>query len=124
VPLTATATGRHVEVASSYSKSVLRSVCGALQEDYKDVDYFPSYEIITSQTARGENFAPNMRSVTSDGVKRAMGLFMEMHDRPIKGGAAPAPTKTDNAERQARNDNDDGDDDVVCEEALLEAFAK
>jgi len=43
VPLTATATGRHVEVANCNSKSTLRAVCGALYDRHPDVDYFPSY---------------------------------------------------------------------------------
>ncbi len=122
VPLTATATGQHVEVASSYSKSVLRSVCGALYEDYhKDVDYFPSYEVITSQTARGENFAPNMRSVTPDGVQRAMSLFMQAHDPDGK----VAPKKTSPKPKlKVPPKPEQIEDDVVCEEALLEAFSK
>ncbi|WP_299930708.1 GSCFA domain-containing protein [uncultured Pelagimonas sp.] len=121
VPLTATATGQHVEVASSYSKSVLRSVCGTLYEDYKDVDYFPSYEVITSQTARGENFKANWRSVTSEGVSRAMGLFMQAHDPEYKlekEDPKPEPESFESALVKSE------DDDLVCEEALLEAFSK
>ena len=48
VPLTATASGQHVEVATIYSKSVLRSVCGELYDEFDDIEYFPSFEIITS----------------------------------------------------------------------------
>ena len=64
VPLTATASGQHVEVATAGSKAILRAACGRLIEKFRDVDYVPSYEIITSQTARGAFYAPNLRSVT------------------------------------------------------------
>lgn len=112
VPLTATATGKHVEVATCYSKSVLRAVCGTLADRFRNVDYFPSYEIITSQTARGAYYGSNLRTVTATGVAQAMGLFMRAHgitqgDAPARPGPAAAT-----------------DDDVVCEEALLEAFAR
>lgn len=123
VPLTATAAGQHVEVASSYSKSVLRAVCGALYEDYNDVDYFPSYEVITTQTARGLNYEPNMRSVTRAGVQRAMSLFMQSHDPK---GATPAVAKPapDAGARAKAAAESAAKENVICDEALLEAFAK
>jgi len=48
VPLKATATGQHVLNASTYSKSTLRSVAGELALRFENIDYFPSYEMITS----------------------------------------------------------------------------
>ena len=114
VPLTATASGQHVEAASSYSKSVLRAVCGALYEDHGDVDYFPSYEVVTSQTSHGTNFEGNYRSVRPEAVDKAMHLFMAAH-----GGAKPKATGA----RKPAN-VPEAREDVVCEEALLEAFAK
>jgi len=134
VPLTATASGQHVEVASTYSKAVLRAVCGDLAHLYKDVDYFPSFEVITSQTARGTNFEPNMRGVTPEGVARAMGLFMAAHDTDRGAGAtgsaagsAQTPARPAKAARKpasARPKPAIRDDDVVCEEVLLDAFAR
>lgn len=41
VPLTATASGAHVGTATTYSKSVLRAVCGVLEAQDPDFDYFP-----------------------------------------------------------------------------------
>lgn len=114
VPLTATASGQHVEAASSYSKSVLRSVCGALYEDFKDIDYFPSYEVVTSQTSHGTNFEGNYRSVRGEAVDKAMALFMQAHGG-IQPTAAPQKPTADVASAK---------EDVVCEEALLEAFNK
>src|SRR5438477_11249106 len=40
VPLTATASDHHVLLATTYSKSVLRTVAGALADNHQDADYF------------------------------------------------------------------------------------
>lgn len=122
VPLTATASGQHVEAASTYSKSVLRAVCGALWEVHKDVDYFPSYEVIMTQTAHGRNFNSNYRTVRSEGVDQAMGLFMQAHGA---GGAVAAPADPGGATSDPDSQgNLDESDELICEEALLDAFAK
>ncbi|KPA21854.1 GSCFA family protein [Shimia sp. SK013] len=113
VPLTATASGQHALAASTYSKSVLRGVAGELFETYRDVDYFPSYELITAPATRGMFFEPNLRSVTETGVNTAMGAFLAQHDP--KGGKANVIRKTANVPQSDKND-------VVCEEVLLEAF--
>ncbi|HEX4097819.1 MAG TPA: GSCFA domain-containing protein, partial [Caulobacteraceae bacterium] len=47
VPLTRTFTGQDISIANSYSKSVLRAVCGAVLLERQGVDYFPSYEMAT-----------------------------------------------------------------------------
>lgn len=105
VPLTATASGRHVQVATSYSKAVLRAAAGMAYDQFRDVDYFPSYEIITAPSSHGVYFAANRRSVTPQGVAAAMGAFLMAH--------APETPRM----RTARAD------DVQCEESLLDAFA-
>ena len=122
VPLTATASGQHVEVATAYSKAVLRAVCGALYQEFDDVEYFPSYEVITSANNKMAYFAPNKRSVTPDGVAKAMHLFLSAHDGedasagPV--GQAPAPKRAKSlAEQEALEEE-------YCEDALLEAFSK
>ena len=46
VPLTATASGRHVLLAMTNSKVILRAVASELQQRYGNIDYFPSFEII------------------------------------------------------------------------------
>lgn len=136
VPLTATASGQHVEVATSYSKAVLRSVCGALYDECDDVEYFPSYEVITSANNKGAYFAPNKRSVTSEGVGKAMSLFLSAHD---DGTDAPeAPTEADIADvkktqrakkerrrrRAAKVEENEEEMAEFCEDVLLEAFQK
>lgn len=123
VPLVATMSGQHVEVATAYSKSVLRAVCGELSATCENVDYFPSYEIITSQNARGAYFRKNMRSISDQGVATAMQAFFAAHGY---GESAPRATRTaakKGGQRQQANVGEDAVDDVVCEEALLEAFS-
>lgn len=116
VPLTATATGQHVEVATSYSKSVLRAVCGTLFERFANVDYFPSYEIITSQNARGAYYEANKRSVSAQGVATAMRTFVTAHGYPAPGQQAAGDAASAGQPDEAA--------DLVCEEQFLEAFAK
>jgi hypothetical protein len=113
VPLTATAADAHVMVATSYSKSVLRAVTGELYDAYDDIDYFPSYEIITTPAARGFFYEPNLREVTPEGVEIAMATFKAEHGQAL---ANVAPKKGSNKQKSA--------DDIVCEEVLLEAFAQ
>ena len=79
VPLVATASGKHVLVANTYSKSTLRSVAGALANEFDNVGYFPSYEIITGSTTRSMFFDPDMRSVNAAGVETVMRHFFASH---------------------------------------------
>ena len=115
VPLTATASGSHVEVATCYSKSVLRAVCGMLLARHEDVDYFPSYEVVTSQSACGDYFEDNRRSVTAAGVATAMSLFLRAHD------ISSAPVRT--GRKRNRKRRPATVEDAVCEDLLLDAFA-
>ena len=187
VPLTATASGQHVEVATAYSKAVLRAVAGELYRTLDDLDYFPSFEIITSQRVGGRYYEANLRSVSAVGVSRAMSVFMAAQGVEIRfkrlqelprggradGDARPAATgPRDARQREARlraaappvrspesatgpiqltreerlalrqhrdallaarhtaTEQDPGTasqlskDDVICEDALLEAFRK
>lgn len=118
VPLMATASGEHVEVATVYSKSVLRAACGTISTRFKNVDYFPSYEVITSQTARGAYYEPNLRNVNARGVETAMGLFMAAHDQKAQPGKERAKAKPAPDPSEAL----DEENGLICEEALLEAF--
>lgn len=116
VPLTATASGHHVMVASAYSKSALRAVCGSMESSFDDVDYFPSYEVITSPLSRGVFYDPNMRSVNMTGVNTAMAIFFSEHDRePVPKSESKAP---------AAADAEQDEEEAVCEEVLLEAFSR
>ncbi len=108
VPLTATASGDHVLTASVRSKAILRAVCAALVEADPAVDYFPSYELVTApQPGGGHWFEPNLRSVSAGGVARVMACFLRAHGLSLPEAAAAEEPE-----------------DAVCEEVLLEAFAR
>ncbi len=110
VPLMATATNQNVIVATSYSKSVLRAVAGTLAERYKFVDYFPSYEIITTHVNQGMFYNPDKRTIADYGVEHVMSQFFKAHPPPRR--AKKRPVEEDDAF------------DVQCDEELLEAFGE
>lgn len=112
VPLAATYSGQHVLPATQYSKSVLRSVAGRMSQTLDYVDYFPSYEIISSPPFRGTFFRPDQRHVTAQGVSLVMNNFFADH-----GAATVTPLKT-----MAPSDSEQIE--AACEEELLAAFAR
>jgi hypothetical protein len=115
VPLTATASGQHVLQATTYSKSVLRTVAQEACMYDRVVDYMPSYEVITAAPFSGKFYAPNLRGVTEAGVEAVMRVFFGAHPGLLEDfPEAPA---------QVRQDDPDAPDELICEEALLEAFA-
>lgn len=119
VPLVATASGKHVMTATTYSKSVLRSVAGELADLRQDVDYFPSYEIIVSPAFKGRFFEPNLRSVTSDGVHFVMDHFFSCigaADWPERGGAPASAQPTKVPQPRASSSE-------ICEEIVLETWS-
>lgn len=113
VPLTATKSGKHVLVATMQSKSVLRAVAGQTADSRHYVDYFPSYEIISSPVFRGGFFEPNQRGVAQHGVDFVMDSFFK--DLQTKFGKS-ATAKAGKPAPISQND-------VACEEELLEAFS-
>lgn len=112
VPLTATATGEHVLSATTYSKSVLRAVAGQLCEDLSEVDYFPSYEIITGTPFKGAFYQPNQREVTPDGVAFVMQQFFA----GLATTTAPSPPSAAHALPLPS-------EDLICEDAVLDYYA-
>lgn len=106
VPLTATASGGHVLVATTWSKSVLRAVAGELAEDHTGISYFPSYEIIQSHPSRGMFFNPDLRTVNAFGVDYVMKHFFSGalgETFADAAGAAPGP-----------------EPDLICDESKLD----
>lgn len=75
VPLIATYSNQHVLSATMYSKSVLRVVSQMAFENFDNVDYFPSYEIITNAKSAHEYFEDDSREVKSIGVSHVMRIF-------------------------------------------------
>jgi hypothetical protein len=119
VPLMATATQQQVAVATMHSKSVLRAVAGELYQDHGFVDYFPSYEIITSPFMKGYFFQPDAREVSPHGVDHVMSVFFSQHVPPgAQQGATTPRAQTDHLGRAeaARLEQ------VKCDEELLNSF--
>ncbi len=117
VPLVATASGDHVMVATSYSKSVLRAVAGDLARDHAAVDYFPSYEIIAAPPMRGSFFEPNLRGVVAQGVDLVMTHFFGGLD-----ASGAARHRAGAVDRVAASQAEMAAEDLVCEEMMLEKF--
>jgi hypothetical protein len=93
VPLIATYEDCHVLVSTVHSKSVLRAAAGRLAAEVSCVDYFPSYEIVTSPASRGAYFEDDLRSVTEAGVAHVMRVFL----RHYAGLASDASGQTSSA---------------------------
>ncbi|MDK2126029.1 GSCFA domain-containing protein [Parachitinimonas caeni] len=110
VPLTATASTAHVLVANSHSKSVLRAVAGQLASELAYVDYFPSYELISSHPFKAAFYEPNLRQVTAEGVAFVMQQFFAAI-RPAASPFSP-PAKPLAA------------DDLVCEDSVLDYYSQ
>ena len=99
VPLVATAEDRHVLVATTYSKSVLRVAADNVARKCPDVTYFPSYEIVTGSFSRGAYFAEDGRNVLESGVAHVMRIFMrhftELGEAEMIPAARPMQTRPD-----------------------------
>lgn len=93
VPLVATYEPRSVLASTTYSKSVLRVAAEQVCGTSPDIAYFPSYEVITGNHARGAYFADDLRSVTEDGVSHVMQLFFR-HYADIAPAIAAKPKIT------------------------------
>jgi hypothetical protein len=76
VPLIATYESQHVLVSTTYSKSVLRAAAGQISSKHQHCAYFPSYEIVTGNHARGAYFESDLRNVNAAGVDHVMRLFL------------------------------------------------
>jgi hypothetical protein len=97
----------------------LRAVAGQLYNEFDDIDYFPSYELIASHFSKGRFYEPNLRSVADDGVDTVMRHFLKVH----AGAAASAAQNGDASALRKRRRPVTDEDDVVCEEVLLDAIA-
>lgn len=114
VPLTATATGGHVLLASTASKAILRAAVATIMANDSSIDYFPSLEIITNPAARSKFFADNLRDPTPNGVATVMALFLAS----MRGAGVPQsrPAVRPDSRTQAEDAAD-----AICEEALNDA---
>ena len=115
VPLTATASGNHVLVSTIQSKSILRAVAGQLSTNQRNIDYFPSFEIVTNPRLHSSSFSDNLRSVRDETVEIVMRHFFGEHHAINEKAADQESTKQVSKSSV---------EDIQCEEALMEAFAK
>ena len=116
VPLVATAESTHVVASTTYSKSVLRAVAGELCNRFDFVDYFPSYELVTSHLSKGSAYAADGRTIQPGAVDEVMRCFFAAHgDEPsAELIQAPAPASEDETIANEMR--------VVCDEATLDNY--
>lgn len=118
VALVATATRRSVLAATAYSKAVLRVAAEQIANAHLHVAYFPSFEVITGNHARGRYFDETLREVTPEGVAHVMRLFMRHYARVEN---APPP-RIDEVERYKEVAQAvEREAAVLCDEVALDA---
>ncbi|UDF30461.1 UNVERIFIED_ORG: GSCFA domain-containing protein [Roseateles sp. XES5] len=116
VPLIATYSGSHVAPATTLSKSVLRVAAEEVSAAMPGVDYFPSYEIITSAAAGGRYFEDDLRNIRAEGVAHVMRVFFHHYVRQNEDGPVPVASESSEilVDRAARMMK------VVCDEEAIE----
>lgn len=117
VPLAATATAGHVVTATTHSKAILRAVAGQLYLEYDCVDYFPSYEIITSTLSKGDHYEADTRNVTSAGVSTVMQCFFAAFG---ESEVTQSTAIKDTARRDAADRAMMREVELICDEATLD----
>ncbi len=115
VPLTATAAKIHVLQATVYSKAVLRAAAGQIYNEFDDVDYFPSFELVGTPFLRQNCYRDNLREVNHHAVNLVMQTFFAEHDDQAGQNQLRQSTA-------AKIDEDDPEEEAICEESLLDAF--
>lgn len=118
VPLTATAADDHVLVATTYSKSTLRAVAGDVAEGNPRIDYFPSYEIISSPPFGGQFYSSNKRSVGQFGVAHVMRQFFS----GVNAQGITETTITQAEQTEKTSGQKKSSEDIVCEEEMLDYY--
>lgn len=117
VPLTATASDEHVLSATTYSKSVLRAIAGDFAHMMPNIDYFPSYELISGFPTRGMFYEPNLRSVALEGVSVVMNYFFN----GLKLRKQKATSEENDPEASIQKLEEElKKEELVCEEMILE----
>ena len=111
VPLAATATENHVLAATTYSKAVLRAAAGEIIRRCADVDYFPSYEVISASYVENNPFDETGRNVLPEAVEKVMNYFFAEHKPFLKMSSGSSQEQI-------------ADEQIFCDDALLEMFAK
>lgn len=112
VPLIATYENRNVLVSTTCSKSVLRVAADMLYRQYADqVEYFPSYEIITGNYSNSVYYESDYRGINAIGVDHAMRCFLRHYTEQSAGDEADTPSAVAIAAVAS---------DVVCDEEAID----
>lgn len=112
VPLTATYSGKHILVATTYSKSILRAVASEIVNIFDNISYFPSYELITAPFFDQHCFESNRRSVR----KEAIALAMETFEREYFTDNLTDQSDSKSAQQNPSALFDDKDENIICDE--------
>jgi hypothetical protein len=120
VPGTATITGQHILTANTRHKGILRAVAGAIYDEYESTDYFPAYELLATHFSEGRFYDANRRTISGDGLRAARRMFTSAHFAETEAMQAPPPAAGPPAPAISFEEDEDA---VVCEDALLDAFA-
>lgn len=122
VPLVATYEPQHALVATTYSKAVLRVTAEHARTVHSNVEYFPSYEIITGSFNQSRYFQDDLRTVTDEGVAHVMRLFLK-HYIDSGGGSTKLLTSDEHVNRSLQHVSNGNKSlfDIICDE---EAIAK
>lgn len=78
VPMGTTYTGWDAVVANTYSKSTLRCAAQCVADEFDDVDYFPSFEMVSS-SPRALAFAEDGAHVQNDMVRHVIETFANLY---------------------------------------------
>jgi hypothetical protein len=115
VPLTATATGKHVVVASLESKAVLRAAVAGAQAARNEIEYFPAYELLMGWQTPPGSWDPDMRTVTRAGLDYVMSVLLA--------GEHPPTNQRTNANRSGTERLSQLIAKAECDEAAYDNFA-
>ena len=123
VPLTATASGQHVLMATTYSKSVLRAAAGQLFHTRLDTDYFPSYELIMAPVFKGQFFEQNQRQVSSRGVAFVMEQFLVSIGVNVQSAQRKADSGNTASTMPSNISANNISGNEVCDDIIIEAWS-
>jgi hypothetical protein len=119
VPLVATASGRHVLTATTYSKSVLRVAAGEITAKDLRVNYFPAYEIVTGPQAPETFFERDRRNVSREAIDVVMGAFLACCEPAERAALAAIGDRNDDAATEISR----AIVEFECEEAMADRGA-
>lgn len=118
VSLMASYEPRHVLTSTVASKAALRAAADQVSR-LADVDYFPSFEIITGNYNRGAYFSDDCREVLPAGVAHVMRVFSRHYLGPTNIRTLDSARRVETAERTSRDIASAAK--IICDEELLDA---